>query len=719
MPISMNKHKGTFYPKVLALGFGITLILSLVPLFGLSTGDYRTQWGGNWEDVSLWQTYNGSAWVNATTIPPTPFANTITSGHWLSINSPLQLVGTGTIIINNQLQVRGGSTLDIGPEASLNFNSLRITSEGVIINNGTMTANANSSNLTIEADGTLINNSVIDTAHSPYFTFNLQSAGNLEFGKDGTVTGQGSFSVGWDANISIANPNGVDGCIDLSGSKTYDRANFFFNGNTPQITGITMPAHVLNIVVDNPAGLQLSSDVNVVEEFVVNSGASVDLGLSIINKAWWGVGTFILSPGAGVSTAHPQGISSTGDTGCILVTIRRYDSAADYTFNGTTPQVTGNFVTEPDDDPTDGMVPIANLNISNPSGVTITNPMAVSNNVNVLDGSAAGTVVIVGDESQIDGLFSHNYYHTFAPNGVVIKNYVPQTDTNGNSPLFIKRRWNISGNFVGTKQLTFYWEPEEDNGLDWSLTTPAVVHGNVKIIAEAWDTNASPRWATISITSLDSKGLFYISGAEDHTLPVVLSSFSVLPVQNGGFSLQWTTQSETGVSGYYVWCSSSSNLAEARIVSHLIASTNSSTGATYIYTDYEALNSVDYWYWLQSLDYDGKISYFGPVHAKLETGGGTPAVPYATQLLAPYPNPFNPSVNIAWTMAKTADSEIKIYNQKGQLVRKLFSGSSKSGRNTLIWNGTDDNGKICGSGKYLIVMESAGERFIQKAALVK
>jgi hypothetical protein len=691
----------------------------LMPLFGESQGDYRTKYGGDWETLDLWETYNGSAWVNATTIPQTPFAKTITSNHWLGIYIPLKLVENGALIINNELSVRSGSTLEIGPDASFSFNGLTVASAGVVINNGTITANSSSSFITINADGTLITNTAIDTGHSSNFACNLQSFGNLKFGEDGALSGQGSFTVGYDANLYIANPEGMDGSIALNGSKTYERANYYFNGDIPQTSGYTMPPNVLNVVVDNPAGMKLSSNINVVEEFVVTSGASLDLGLSIIDKAWWGVGTFILSSGAGVSTEHPDGISSTGDTGSILVTIRKYDSSADYTFNGTTSQQTGNFITEPDHDPDDGLIPVANLNIINPIGVTITNPLVVADNITVLEGSANGTVVIDGQESQIDGLFSQNYYHSFAPNGVLIKSYVPHTDTNSDRPQSIKRRWNIAGSYTGIKQLTFYWEPAEDNGLDWSHSTPVIMRGGTSILAEAWDTNSSPRWATISLTSLDDKGMFYVTGSDDSTLPVVMSSFSVLPDQNGGVKLEWSTQSETGVMGYYVWRSTTNDISGANLVSPLIASTNSSTGATYLFTDTEAMSSTPYWYWLQSLDYDGEIDYYGPIQIKLETGGGTPSVSYGTKLLAPYPNPFNPSVNIAYTMATNADSEIKIYNQKGQLVRKLFAGNSKSGRNTLVWNGTDDNGKACGSGNYLIIMETSGQRFVQKASLVK
>lgn len=720
MPLFMKRFTKPSRPKLFAFGLYIVMFIIAMPLFAANPGDYQTKWGGTWDTLSLWQTYNGSAWVNATSLPSSPFSGTIYVKHYLSINMPFELVGNSSMVVSNQLQFHPGCTFEVGSAAEISFKELRITNTSVLINNGTMKSIGNNSSITIEAGGELVNNALIDTQSYPSFNFNLLSAGILTVGKHGVIGGNGNLIVGYNANINIAHPDGIDGAITLSGNKTYDRANFVFNGTSPQITGNTMPANVLNVSVENPAGLKLSSDVNVVNEFNVHSGSSVDLGLSIVNKAWYGVGTFVLNPDATVITAHPDGISSTENVGSIQVTYRIFDSAADYSFNGNSSQQTGNFVTTPDDDPEDGLVPVANLIITNPNGVTITNPIAVSNNINVLDGSAEGTVQIVGQESKIDGLFSHNYYHSFSPNGVLIRNYIPFTDINGGKPLAISRRWNIRGNFEGSKEITFYWEPEEDNGINWDLQTPVIQQGGIMLAAEAWDTSSSPRWARTTITSLGDRGMFYILGSGDETLPVVLSGFNASLTSNNGVRLQWTTQSESGLNGYYVWRANSNNLSQAAMISLLISPTNTSNVATYTYSDSEVAPGSEYWYWLESVEYSGITSFYGPVQIKLESGGSvTPNIPLTTALLAPYPNPFNPSVNISFSMAKDAKAQVNIYNQRGQLVRNLFSGNSKAGRQNLVWNGIDNNGQPCGSGTYLIIMESSGERYVQKASLVK
>lgn len=710
------RHSG-FLSSVMCIIF----IVTLLPLSAASLGDYQTKWGGTWDTLSLWQTYNGSQWVNATELPSTPFFGTLYVKHYLSIDRPLQLSGSAALVISNQLQVYPGCSLEIGPNARMEFKELRITNGGVVINNGTMLANKNSSSITIEAGGTLKNNATISSLPASKTALNLLSAGNLEFGTQGTFAGQGSFSVGYNANITTANPLGIDGSIAVNGNKTYDRANYVFNGTEAQITGFTMNPNVLNVIIDNTHPVQLSANVNVVNEFKVNTGGSLDLGLSIINKAWYGVGTFTLSKGSNVTTANPDGIHSTGDIGSVQVTYRNFSSEADYTFNGTAQQQTGNFSTTPDNDPDDGQTPIANLNIENPNGVTITVPLAVTSNVTVLEGTAEGEVKIIGSESKIDGLYSYNYYHSFAPNGVVINDYVPYTDVNNGKPLAIKRRWNIRGNFTGTKTITFYWEPEEDNGINWVISTPVIEHGSQKLYAESWDTTSSPRWATTTISDLDDRAMFTITGGDTQTLPVVLSSFNAVSVQSNGVKLQWSTQSESGLSGYYIWRAETNNLSTAQAVSPLLSATNSSNYSSYVFTDNNAAADNIYWYWLQSVDYDGTDHFYGSVQVKVDgdTNNASPDVPNITALLTPYPNPFNPSVGISYTLAKPAKATVNVYNMRGQVIRRLFSGTGSIGRNNLVWDGVDDNGKVCGSGTYMFIMETAGERFIKKATMVK
>ena len=65
-----------------------------------------------------------------------------------------------------------------------------------------------------------------------------------------------------------------------------------------------------------------------------------------------------------------------------------------------------------------------------------------------------------------------------------------------------------------------------------------------------------------------------------------------------------------------------------------------------------------------------------------------------------YPNPFNPTVTIAFDTPAIMDCSVDIYNIKGQKVNTIHKGTLNSGNHKLIWNGTDLHGRTVASGVY-------------------
>ncbi len=207
----------------------------------------------------------------------------------------------------------------------------------------------------------------------------------------------------------------------------------------------------------------------------------------------------------------------------------------------------------------------------------------------------------------------------------------------------------------------------------------------------------------------------------DEPLPVVLSSFTAsISVQNN-VMLTWVTQTETGMAGYYIYRSANNLLANAELVSPMIGATNTATQQVYTYTDSELYTSGDYYYWLESVDFDGNYGYHGPVSVLYDTSGEyyNPEVPLATELKAIYPNPFNPLAFIPFSLASTADVSIQIYNNRGQLLRDFDLGTKIPGEYRIEWNGTDRNGQALSTGVYYIRMNAGKDSFQRKAVLLK
>ncbi|MCC7431019.1 choice-of-anchor J domain-containing protein [bacterium] len=75
-------------------------------------------------------------------------------------------------------------------------------------------------------------------------------------------------------------------------------------------------------------------------------------------------------------------------------------------------------------------------------------------------------------------------------------------------------------------------------------------------------------------------------------------------------------------------------------------------------------------------------------------------LPLAYKLEQNFPNPFNPTTAIRFSLPKTEKVSLEIFNVKGQLVKTLVKGFILAGNNKVFWNGTDSSGNLVSSGVY-------------------
>ncbi len=211
-----------------------------------------------------------------------------------------------------------------------------------------------------------------------------------------------------------------------------------------------------------------------------------------------------------------------------------------------------------------------------------------------------------------------------------------------------------------------------------------------------------------------------LSDSDAQTLPVELSSFTAIPnAVNQSVTLNWITQSETDLVGYYVYRSNDNSLETANRYSNIITGTNTSTQQNYTWTD-SNVEAGDYYYWLMSVDRDGSTDFYGPVAAKvLPSNPEIPTIGIKTAFNSIYPNPFNPSTSLAYSLENAGDVKITIYNIKGEIVKVIYQNNKAAGNHAVVWNGTDSNSKTCGSGVYFFKLESGKYNLTKKALLVK
>jgi hypothetical protein len=91
----------------------------------------------------------------------------------------------------------------------------------------------------------------------------------------------------------------------------------------------------------------------------------------------------------------------------------------------------------------------------------------------------------------------------------------------------------------------------------------------------------------------------------------------------------------------------------------------------------------------------------------------------ATALLGNYPNPFNPSTEIFFSMKEAGKLSIEVYNIKGEKVKTLLNETVAAGNNSIEWNGTDDNNRAVSSGVYFYKMKSSTFESAKKMIMMK
>jgi hypothetical protein len=87
------------------------------------------------------------------------------------------------------------------------------------------------------------------------------------------------------------------------------------------------------------------------------------------------------------------------------------------------------------------------------------------------------------------------------------------------------------------------------------------------------------------------------------------------------------------------------------------------------------------------------------------------------------PNPFNPSTTIRYELRPAPTGEaravLRVYSVDGRLVRTLVDRVQDPGKYSVVWNGTDVDGRISASGIYFCELRYGGERATTKLTLLK
>ncbi len=94
-------------------------------------------------------------------------------------------------------------------------------------------------------------------------------------------------------------------------------------------------------------------------------------------------------------------------------------------------------------------------------------------------------------------------------------------------------------------------------------------------------------------------------------------------------------------------------------------------------------------------------------------------LPFRFELKNNYPNPFNPTTTIEYTIPVKSDVEISIYNLLGQKVKTIVNGEESAGEHNVSWDGTDFSDSRVASGIYLYRIVAGDNTQTKKMMFIK
>jgi hypothetical protein len=274
-----------------------------------------------------------------------------------------------------------------------------------------------------------------------------------------------------------------------------------------------------------------------------------------------------------------------------------------------------------------------------------------------------------------------------------------------------------------------YWQAAVDSAAVLAASLP--VDRSLRFI-QAWDVDTLGR---------SSEWKFY------YIIPSLSTGYEV-EVRNMKNSIQMTD------SWWYTWMNSMkpiTNLAGAASASTFITNVENAGGRVFrTHAPAGSLSFVSYIYFgdlanseLNHLVTDNTKLYWGAVYAwgiqsdstftsqntmhflgdyssglilgttdvqPVETG----TVPDQMTLQPNYPNPFNPTTKIAFSLPVAGETSLRVYNLVGQEVATLLAGKYDRGNYEVQFGGTH-----LPSGMYFYVLRSNGATLVQKMTLVK
>jgi xylan 1,4-beta-xylosidase len=737
----------------------------------IPTDEIKSFKSGSWNDTDTWQKFSGTEWIHPSpNVPSISDAQiTISPGHVITIAADdsadqVKVDSGATLIINpgTTLKVVDGIGTDLMIEGTLRnkgtieidpSSTLSIVGRGIYIHDqdgGSIPSAEWRTGSTCQLEGIIANIPSNSNQNFSNVVWNCaDQTGNLSLHWDGNTisgnitvmnTGEGMWqmcmpSINSSVNIIIngdviqsggsfttngTSNGGTSVTISHHGNINVTGGNFSISRGTQGGTGTTIwnidgDMSISNATTQNsnPNGAKFiftgTSEHNLALgegntltalPIEVDSGSTLSMGESELQ----GSGIFLLNAKATLLSGHPDGIDGNiKNTGA-----RTLSSQAGYGFNGTSAQVTGNLL--PDE--------VENLIMDNNAGVTLSKSVTVNGILDIKQtGLSIGSYELIygpGSALRYSGTTAMStsdseFPEEGGPENVIIANssssgitlHANRTIT-GN--LHLSRKFRLADyNFTAAST-----DIESSNSYVYTNGTGSLTILNVGA-AETLFPIGLATYAPVWITN---------NGTVDDISARVESDTKSLP-DGGRVRAKWILGEGTAGGGDYTlkfgWLTQLEDSkfrqdkpANAGIF--LLASDTTEAGTSSYTTQFDTLPYTVSRGGITTLGSFG-VGKFGQISVDVKSPKNLPS---EFRLSQSYPNPFNSTTRINYSVPKNSYITLKVYNLLGEEVTTLFEGFKQLGNYTAMFDASG-----LSSGMYFYRMTAENFTDTKKTILLK
>lgn len=198
----------------------------------------------------------------------------------------------------------------------------------------------------------------------------------------------------------------------------------------------------------------------------------------------------------------------------------------------------------------------------------------------------------------------------------------------------------------------------------------------------------------------------YMGADESITNPLPVELVSFVGFNNGNqVILNWKTASEINSYGYEIQ-KSLQNLNEWKSIGFVNGAGNSSVNQYYYFTE-SNVPPGQYNYRLKIIDLDGSYKFSDHININV-------SVPTELKLEQNFPNPFNPSTTINYSIEKNGFVSLKVFDALGTEVANLVNENKLAGNYSINFNAEN-----LADGIYFYSLKTGNNSLTRKMILIK